>query len=736
MRNVRYSWYFIPVCLIAACLGAHPARAEVHVEDLKIGFGLSATGEEGNYKVGDWAPARVRLRTDPEALDGVLELSTADSDDVQTHFKHRVHLAANETVEFRTFVKTGKMVSAITVRVIDDAGKTRDKKEFDSGAGDFALPSPQNVMLLVTLGRPAGLTLEEIGRRPGFPRDSFRVAFAESPRDLPARWFGYDAVDQLILCTDNPELIENLDIAAQGAIEAWVRHGGHLVVSLGSAGQRVAASFLGPMLPADIDGAESVTQLRELESYVGSSSPLRVQGALSVPRFANVRGRILVGPGDRPLAVQGPYGLGTVTAIGLDVNREPFASWEARTDFWLKLLAIRKRPAQAPGSAGGLNQSPWNDFSSHLRQQLEHFSGISLVPFQWVAFFIFLYILLIGPVDYWLVKKVFRRMELTWLTFPALVIGVSLAAYFAAYWLKGDELRINKLDVVDVDSGTGTLRGTSWIALFSPQIQTYTVGLVPEFATQPEPSDRTAAPPVMVSWLGLAENTIGGMGRQGGIGLFQKGYAFGPDAQTLVDVPVQVWSIKGFSGRWHGRAGATLEAKLESLGTDWLRGTVRNSLAVPLEDATLVFGRWAYPLGTIPPGGTESLETHNREDLHGHLARRAAPYVGRSGGGTPGAAAAGDDPFRPDDLAFIMMFHARLLQAGDYPANDYFGDIDLSEQLDYNRAILVARVPASGSELRLNDHAAGGAVHEHTLLRVVMPVAAGAPAPYIERPKL
>ena len=64
---------------------------------------------------------------------------------------------------------------------------------------------------------------------------------------------------------------------------------------------------------------------------------------------------------------------------------------------------------------------------------------------------IVLYILLIGPIEYFFLKRVLGRLELTWITFPIIVLTVSLAAYFTAYSLKGRDLRVNKIDVVDVD---------------------------------------------------------------------------------------------------------------------------------------------------------------------------------------------------------------------------------------------------------------------------------------------
>src|SRR5262249_6523320 len=153
-----------------------------------------------------------------------------------------------------------------------------------------------------------------------------------------------------------------------------------------------------------------------------SAPALRMRGDLSLPHLTNVRGQIVAGTAELPLAVRAPHGFGTVTLIALELNREPFLSWDGRTEFWIKLLGLRKHPGTENQSQGAWGARVLSDMSSHLRMQLEHFAGVSLVPFQWVAFFIFIYILLIGPVDYLLVKKLLKRMELTWLTFPAIVI--------------------------------------------------------------------------------------------------------------------------------------------------------------------------------------------------------------------------------------------------------------------------------------------------------------------------
>src|SRR5207253_10708386 len=92
----------------------------------------------------------------------------------------------------------------------------------------------------------------------------------------------------------------------------------------------------------------------------------------------------------------------------------------------------------------------------------------------WVALFILVYILVLGPLYYFFLQKVVNRLELTWITFPTVVITISVAAYFTAYWLKGNDQKINKVDLVDIDLHTQQVVGQSWFTIFSPRIQHYT----------------------------------------------------------------------------------------------------------------------------------------------------------------------------------------------------------------------------------------------------------------------
>jgi hypothetical protein len=232
-----------------------------------------------------------------------------------------------------------------------------------------------------------------------------------------------------------------------------------------------------------------------------------------------------------------------------------------------------------------------------------------------VALFILLYILVVGPLDYFILKKVVKRLELTWITFPTVVLVVSAIAYFTAYYLKGSELRINKVDVVDIvaelDPDTKTARGTqatgtTWFTLFSPRIQSYTVGIEPAPGWAPEdPNNAEARNPysVVTTWFGRPADGYGG--RAGTGGLFRRSYDYSPDAMGLLGVPIQVWATKSFTATWE--AGLPKESPLitaelapSEANPRVLSGSITSKLPVELADVSLLYKGYAYTLGRLP----------------------------------------------------------------------------------------------------------------------------------------
>jgi hypothetical protein len=329
-----------------------------------------------------------------------------------------------------------------------------------------------------------------------------------------------------------------------------------------------------------------------------------------------------------PLAVQAGCGLGHVILVGCDLDAPPFTAWKGQADFWHYLQSkIGPRiPAQndefqnigRSGMRMGMGMNDSNELAAQLQNNLEKFGDITVISFGWVALFILIYIIIVGPLDYLFLKKVLKRLELTWITFPIVVLAVSAAAYFTAYYLKGNDLKINKLDVVDIDLTPAVdpakppprVYGSSWFTLFSPRIQHYTIGL--EAADGGWGGGQQKDAP-LIGWMGRPDDGWGGTGRTGAQSLFRRTYEYAPEASGLTGVPIQVWATKSFAATWVVQPPndqAPIEANLKHPPADVTKviGTVTNNLHTDLVDVVVFYRGDPYIQGRLDAGVPKRLD--------------------------------------------------------------------------------------------------------------------------------
>ncbi|MGH7225182.1 MAG: hypothetical protein ACRELF_18325, partial [Gemmataceae bacterium] len=405
---------------------------------------------------------------------------------------------------------------------------------------------------------------DENADAPGAAAPASAFVTIEKVADMPDRWFGYEAVDVLVLTTADDAFVADLlkmDAARRDALLEWVRRGGRLVLSVGR-NQRSAARWLEnvPLVDGVIKGKLTRAALPNLQLWCGADArkqPLRQVEIAGVEPGANMLGLVHEEPtsGDshsRPVLLQSSCGLGRVVLVAFDVAGPPFSTWHGQGAFWKKLreeIAPRAAGRAADGSIGPF--VPGGELGVELKRDLETFEDVPVISFGWVALFILVYIVLVGPFDYFILKKIFKRLELTWITFPVTVLLVSAAAYATAYCVKGDDLRINKIDLIDIDlHDAGQVYGQSWFTLFSPRVRNYTIGVEPaspRWGGRWHDGDADAPrSPVMVAALDGAGPALGGHSRSS----FRQPYEYTEDAAGLRRVPIPVWATRSFVSSW------------------------------------------------------------------------------------------------------------------------------------------------------------------------------------------
>jgi hypothetical protein len=659
-------------------VGEAQQRKPLVIEQVQIGFGPSQP--LAKFKDGFWTPVYVELRAwlDREIpAGGKLVVESVDSDDVRSRYTVDLpRMDPDEKITVLTYTRAANSKTEIIVTaVLADrvvATKQEDYLALDLGQHLYlTLGSRQGDVMLRALNpiqnRTGPAARRVVEEEQLYDKDGGKnVTSLEDIRMMPNRWFGFDPVDVIILTTGNRDgfltALLNEQEGRKEALAEWVRRGGRLVVAVG-ANQDVVSKLnvISGMLPVAINGNRQMSQLRSVELYAGATAgsfqPARSRVNPNAPAPPIEIAKLEAKPGREfrreveerdgtPIIVRGPYGLGSVTVVAFDLDKPPFKGWSGEGAFWDKLLKDNA-PAFQPFSLDARSRYTQNaenpDLATQLETNLEEFEDVPVISFGWVALFILLYILVVGPLDYFFLKKVVKRLELTWITFPTVVITISVAAYFTAYWLKGNDQKINKVDLIDIDLQTEQVCGYSWFTIFSPRIQHYTVGLEPvEPGWAPQPGPGRPGGSTLVTWMGRPEIGPYGSNRGQSQGLFRRAYDYTPDATAMVGVPIQVWSTKSFAASWQANldpGAPPVSANLRRLANqnDKLSGTITSHLPVKLDDVAIYYrpyDKWYSLEGGLLPNNRQlldTLESQPKFEVSAWPATVPATYLGQAG---------------------------------------------------------------------------------------------------------
>lgn len=816
--------------LVVVAFGASPAFAQlggerIKIDDVKIGLlpgrnvGERDAGRASPIvKRNVWAPIYLELEVKKEIQGGIkLRVDATDADNLKTvcyypllkNLSDQLPGARLKASEFAyiPYVRSGDNEGEIKLTIVSDDGEQKSLSE--PKIINNTLFRGSFTYVVVSIGsRLPGFELPDEKNPNNTNRGGLRNGRVETSaitnvREMPDQWFGYQGADLVVLTTGSAtgDFLDDLfdkeksrDFKPRlSALLEWVRRGGRLVITVGSNSSKLVQSELfRDILPATMSANEPSRSVDEVDlnwrsKTFGDSAILQPRaGKFPVARLLPNPARpartllsdakLTPDGSEFPLVIQAPLGIGRVTVVAFDLDQSPFLELNKKAEFWDWLIRTAgSERAALPPPGQNANQPNYSGYQSDvedelttgLRSHVEHFDGVPVISFGWVALFIVLYTLLIGPVEYLFLKKVLGRLELTWITFPVIVLSVSAAAYFTAYAIKGKDLKINKIDVVDVDLAGGRVYGNTYFTIFSPRIDSYTIGVEPrsEWAIT-LPNEPT--PPVLVDWM------AGGKGGGSG-GILSRGYSYSSDqkdggfktGEGLVRVPIQVWSTKAFTASWSGytdRSNPLVVANEPEISLfhppgdpEALAGSFKNNLPVSsLKDAVLFYAGTAYDLRTITRGQTVDVVTAKGGDRAGSLkpiddwfTRNSSVVAPTQNYNNFGRGSRYNESTGPTNLSLWgALFHEKAVSSGRLQ-NATLRHLDQSWRLnERNRdeAILVARVDApSGSptEATMNDPAGAsvtklwlkglpgnpagrlevpGTIRQETYIRVYIPV--------------
>ena len=190
-------------------------------------------------------------------------------------------------------------------------------------------------------------------------------------------------------------------------------------------------------------------------------------GTAPVPALTGdlVRGSVPGWSDGQPIAAQGSVGQGTWCMLGIDPSsprspapRLPAACGGGSSD--------RCRGRRSTRSCSRTTARSWPRSTPCPRSPCPTWACCSAL--------LALYIALIGPVNYLVLRRIDRR-EWAWVTMPVLVLVFGVGTYAMGMGLKGTDMIVNQLAIVRAAAGTDRGIGQAYVGIFSPNRQTYDV---------------------------------------------------------------------------------------------------------------------------------------------------------------------------------------------------------------------------------------------------------------------
>ncbi|RMF39829.1 MAG: hypothetical protein D6753_12865 [Planctomycetota bacterium] len=681
-------------------------------------------GLGGYAKVGHFCPVRWRLPSPLQNEIAVVELECVDGDGVVVIYEVEVSRTGQGASSDRAVIRIGRAGGTVTGRFLSEEGKILASQEVDAQAVQW-LPADQP--LVAAIGDSMGL--EELVRsNTSSGTTTFTTVTLDRVEQLPTSWRGYAACDCLVLSIRDTDLLREISPQQWRAIDDYIRRGGSCIASMGEQIDDLNSNPHYAVLRSLIPGQPIATgEIRApglLESLVSTDQPLESFPAVVL---AQPRGKVemtLVNHLSRPTPwwIRFAHGHGTVQFIASDLGRGAIARWKDRKLLW-KLLAdpyldLESNPGQTDATAAGTsNYLGYSDLVGQLRASLDQFAGVRVVTFGQVTLILLLVLVAIGPLDYYLSVRWLRRPDFSWYFSGALLVGTSLGLTALYRQIRPDELRINTVQIVDVDATSGRTDGRIWSHVYSGRAHLVDASAVHRHGT-----------PVRLDWQGLPGTGLGGLDSSLTTehGMPPYSIRLSGARSSIQRAGISAAGTKSMAGTWIGHTELAGHSELQELaGVDQVSGTLVNPFDCDIRDAVLFYHNWFYRLNSrIPAGGSLSIGLDNiPKDISRKLNdRRSFEQSELAVRWDP------SDRDSIDRLIELMMFH-QAASGTNYTSlqHRYEMQLDFSNLLSTDRAILVGQLdrPEVKLQVESRDRPSLEAIQEldRVYCRLVIPVA-------------
>lgn len=599
-------------------------------------------GWGGYYRPGEWTPLEISIdSTLTEPFAGTIHVSVAQDNINQMHIAQGFVLTPGLKVHIPLVTKIAFGADRLTLRLTDNKGSTRWSGEiqlwdFSQTNNQILQPANRADLLVGLVGRQGRFGLlrlpnasichfqEQSNRYQGQVRVQPKLVHM-----LPWDWTGFVGLDLLVLY--DPDWSQFRDEQIQ-AVTDWVTNGGKLLVVLGRY-PFPANTVLSRRLPVTFGAWEEITLDEAWLTRWGLSAERAEQanGYRLSPR-PGTRVYTSIHKDEPAVFCGGQLGFGRVAVLGVDPGTLSEAQRSHANDFWVHAFnslledivsgttSGRDRPQsqttdflpvtghgaqeyrtielQASNEEQENNNYAQHSYNMGLSQQgtnrvLDYLVGIEQMrplSIGWVVLLLVLLAVLLGPVDYIVLKRL-DRQPLTWLTSIFWITVFTVGAYYGVQALRAGDMQLRTVSVIDAVQDTDTVWATRIMGLFAPKSADYQL-------------DRLDTK----QWWSAVAAT------RGYVNAFQAHssrhvyYRQSDGGNLPFSMPVNIWTMQTMLME-SPRQTVALEARVQAHGDGSVTTEIANHADCAVEQGILLWktgqGLW---LGRVEPGQTRTMK--------------------------------------------------------------------------------------------------------------------------------
>jgi len=491
---------FFGVALSIAAVGS-ASDDEIFNVDFFCGWG-------GYYRPMEWTPVEIGVSSVlTEPFGGSVTLA-AQQDGLNT-----MNVTYDEFVltpdmprHLPLVTKLAFAADKCTVTIRDDRGRRQWEREFN--LWDYSMKNrlltsvAENDLLIGLVGRGRfgllRLASQSVCRS---ARGDGKVYLGHKlPRMVPWDWTGFVPLDLLILYDPDWSLFQEQQLKA---IVEWVSNGGRLLLVLGShplSGNNPIARFL----PFEVqDVKQTVVSQGILQQWeLAHDEPEAVSAWSLVP---GPEARYYEAPTydiDDCLFATAYAGFGRVSVLAFDPSTMSDKQRAHSARFWVSRIdtILEQEAAMSYGNrgrrypsnrmartieySGDPDRASRNDPRSQNRFDVGQahgannavmeflYQGIKPLSIWWVILLLGILAVLLGPVDYKLLKRK-GRLPLTWVTCTFWIALFTVGAYYGVQALRGGDMELRVVSVIDGIEDGDHAWSTNYCGLFAPYSDDY-----------------------------------------------------------------------------------------------------------------------------------------------------------------------------------------------------------------------------------------------------------------------